>query len=322
MAAERRRGLVGQDRPSRIPVLAVDDLPGIPLLRADRAVGIDQVGEQWPGPVAAVEARLVEIGARAPRAGVERDRRGCRGLGLDVDRDRLKGGGERRAVLREVRGIGATQGGELIHRRDRAWIGHRVAHADDVGLDIVRKAADRDAAQRADLPENIVRGRRKSPRVRRRVVSILLLVQRIHVPPPIGGRVAVGRKHDEASLARQADRRRAAGEVLISGQHAARQWREHGRVLDLRAIRRFGRKHRLDVGQMAGGARRHDRLVDHALSVDAGVEAPRAVGIQLPGNGRVERKVPGVGRGKAEAGPEIGHVRFERRPRIVVNQKQ
>ncbi len=173
-SAKRCRRLVRQDGASRIPVLAVDDLTGIPLLRSDRAVLIDQVGDQLPGPVAAVEARLVQIGAGAPRAGVERDRRRCGGLGLDVDSDRLKGGGERCRVLRQIGGTGATQGRVLIHGRDRAGIGHRVAHADDVGLDIVWKPADRDTTQRADLSENVVRGRGKSPRPP--AIGILLLV--------------------------------------------------------------------------------------------------------------------------------------------------
>src|SRR5208283_2963981 len=80
--AETRGWLIGQDRPPRSPILRVDHLPGIPDLIAKRSVLIDRVFDQLAGPIAAAEARLIEIGGGAPRPGVERDRRRRRSLRL------------------------------------------------------------------------------------------------------------------------------------------------------------------------------------------------------------------------------------------------
>ncbi len=316
MQAGRRRRLVGDDVASRVPVLRLDPRARIPGGHgAHRAGAGDGVVDQRARPVRTAELGLVERRAGRPRAGVEGHRRRRAGLELDVADDGLEGRAQRAGVAAHERvGVAAAEHGHLVQRRDRARVGDRVAHADDIGLDVVGLGSHRGRAQRGELREDVELGLSPGPAVGAGVVGVDPLARVVLRAVGAPGRVAVGRHDDEVALAGLRDRRLAGAvvEVLLDRVERARERCVEGRVLDLAAggvglvaeqcdqvveVRRAVGQHLLD---------------DLAVAGDVVAVAPAASDPDLARHGRRLRQPAGVGReerdGAATEGAGDGEV--------------
>ena len=298
--AGRGRRLVAQDRAAGVPVLHLDLRTGVPGRgRADRAAAGDGVVEQASRPVRAVELGLEQRRAGGPRAGVERDRRGGAGLGLDVADDVLERALQRiRAAADEGGGIAAAEQSHLVERGDRARVGERVAHADDVGLDVVVAARHAGRAQRRQLVEDVALGPAVGPDAGR-VLRVHPFRRVVLVAVGATGRIAVGGQHHEVALAGLRDRRAAAAEVVAHAGEGARDRREEGVVLDLagavrRLVAQLGHQGR-EMARRVGT----NRLVDSADAGGIVAVAPAAPDPDLARRRLGGRQEAGVGRREA-----------------------
>ena len=314
----RGRRLVGEDRAAAAPVLRLDLRAGVPGRgRADRAAAGDGVVEQAPRPVRAVELGLVQRRAGRPRAGVEGDRRCRAGLGLDVADDVLEGALQRLGAAADEGGrVAAAEIGHPVERGDRARVGERVAHADDVGLDVVVAAADAGRAQRGQLVEDVALRLAVGPDAGVQRVLPLRRVVLVAVRSP--GRIAVGREHDEVALAGLGDRRRAAAEVVLDRAERPGDRGVEGVVLDLAGgavgLAAEQRHHRREVGRGIGA----DDFVDVAGAGDVVAIAPAALDPELARRLRDLRQEAGVGRREVPGAVAAAEVSGRPVHRVVV----
>ena len=284
---------------------------------ADRAAARDRRVEQGARPVRAVELGLVDRRARRPRAGVERHRRRRAGLRLDVADDVLEGALQRcRIAAEEGRRIAAAEVGHLVQGGDRAGIGERVAHADDIGLDVIAASRDRRRAQCGQLVEDVAL--RLAVRPHAGGLRVLPLRRVVLAAVGAAGRVAVRREHDEIALARLRDRRAAAAEVVLHRAQGAGDRRVEGVVLDLSGaaagLAAEQRRHGREVARRVGA----HRFVDVAAPGDVVAVAPAASDPDLARHARSGRQIAGIGRRERKASLVVAVGRARPVGRVVV----
>ena len=296
MLPGNRGRLIGEDGPPPIPVLPLDLRACVPCRRrADCAAAADRVVEQGARPVGAVELGLVNRRARRPGAGVERDRRRRARLRLDVADDLLEGALQRiGAVAEEGRRIPAAEGRHLVERGDRARVRKCVAHADDVRLDVIGAARERDRAKCRQLIEDVALRLAVGPDAAAQ--RVLPLRRRVLAAVGLSGRIAVRRQHHEIALAALRDRRARAAEVVLDRAQGTGDRRVESAVLDLAgaAIGFVGEQSH--QGREVGRRVSAHSFVDVAATRDVVAVAPTAPDPELAWRRCDRRQEPGVGR--------------------------